>query len=105
VGVELVEEQRAVEVARGLHPIGELVAGDQLAGGIAGIRNQDGRKATSENFAAEIDGAKLITSIPFEQDGDRREEAKHIEQLFVRRVIREKVAEVDVTERRRGARE
>src|SRR5688572_32731359 len=38
-----------------------------------------------------------------EQDRDRREQPEHVEQLLVRGVVRQEVAEVDVAERRGDA--
>src|SRR5690606_12360833 len=45
VGIKLVEQERAVELPRGAHPGLELRADDGLAGGIAGVREQQRAEA------------------------------------------------------------
>src|SRR5690349_1175401 len=47
VRVELVDEQGAVELARGAHPALQLVAVDELAGGVAGVAEEQRGEAAA----------------------------------------------------------
>src|SRR5690606_25177389 len=95
VRVELVEQERAVELPRGVDPALELLAGDELARGVAGVREQQRREAAPEDLAPEVVGGEAVAALGVEQDRDARERLEDVEQLLVRRVVRDEVPEVD----------
>ena len=57
------------------------------------------------DLAAQIVGAEGVAALALEQDRDGGERLEDVEQLLVRGVVGQEVAEVDVPEARRGARE
>ena len=76
-----------------------------FARGIARVRREDRPEAAALDLAAQIVGGEGVALLAFEEDGDRREGLEDVEQLLVRRVVGEEVAEVDVPERGRGPRQ
>jgi hypothetical protein len=105
VRVELVEEQRAVELARRGDPGRELLAADQLAGRVARVREQERAEAAAEDLAPQVADGEGVAALALEQDRDGREQPEDVEQLLVGRVVGQEVAEVDLAERGGGARE
>ena len=105
VRVELVEQQRAVELARQRDPLRELVALHQLAGRVAGVRQQQRRQPAPLDLAAQIVDGEGIAALPLEQDGDGGEGLEDVEQLLVGGVVGQEVAQVDLAEAGRRARE
>src|SRR5690606_13230761 len=103
VGIKLVEQERAVELPRGAHPGLELRADDGLAGGIAGVREQQRAEAAPGDLAPELGEGKVVAALGVEQDRDGREAPEDLEELLVRGVVRQKVAEVDLADGRAGA--
>ena len=93
--IELVEEERAVELARDVHPALELLAGDELARGVARVREQERREAAPEDLAPQILGGEAVAALALEQDRDARERLEDVEQLFVGGVVGQEVPEVD----------
>ena len=96
VRVELVEHQRAVELARDRHPLRELVALHQLAGRVAGVRQQQRAEAAAVHLAPQIVDGERVAALALEQDRDRRERLEDVEQLFVGGVVGQEVPQVDV---------
>ena len=105
VRVELVDEQRAVELARDRDPARELVAADQLAGRVARVRQQQRRQAAAVDLAAQIVDGEGVAALALEQDRDGGERLEDVEQLLVGGVVGQEVAEVDVAEAGGRARE
>ncbi len=103
VRVELVEEEGAVELLGGADPGGQLLPADVLAGGVAGVRREDGGEAAALDLAAQVAHGEGVAALGLQQDGDGGEEAEDVEQLLVGGVVGEEVAEVDLPERRRRA--
>src|SRR5690606_15943927 len=99
----LVEQERAVELPRGAHPGLELRADDGLAGGIAGVREQQRAEAAPGDLAPELGEGKVVAALGVEQDRDGREAPEDLEELLVRGVVRQKGAEVDWADGRAGA--
>ena len=97
--VELVDEERALKLARGAHPPGQLFPLDQLAGRIAGIAQEERGESAPLDLLAKIVGREGVSALAFEEDGDGGERLEDVEQLLVRGVVGEEVAEVDVTQR------
>src|SRR5690606_18771537 len=53
VGVELVDDQRAAELACGRDPAAQILAGDQAAGRVAGVRQQDRPEPAADDRLAQ----------------------------------------------------
>src|SRR6267154_4347888 len=102
VRVELVEEQRAVELPREVDPARELLALHELARGVARVRQQQRRESAPVHLAPQILDGESIAALALEQDGDGREGLEDVEQLLVGGVVGQEVAEVDVAEAGRG---
>jgi hypothetical protein len=51
VRIELVEDQRAVELARDGDPSGKVFSADVFARRVARVRGEDRRKAAAQHFA------------------------------------------------------
>ena len=100
VRIELVEQQRAVELARDRDPARELVAANELAGRVARVRQQQRRQAAAVHLAAQVVGGERVAALALEQDRDRGERLEDVEQLLVGGVVGEEVPEVDVPEAR-----
>ena len=105
MAVELVDEQRALELARDAYPAEQLFALHELAGRVARVGEQQRGESTALHFAAQIVRGEGVSALSFQQDGDCRESAEDVEQLLVRGVVGEEVPEVDVPERCSRARE
>jgi len=86
-------------------PAGELFPLDQLAGRVARVGEQERGEAAAEDLATQVVDAERVAPLGLEEDRDGGERLEDVEQLLVRRVVRQEVAEVDVTEARRRARE
>jgi hypothetical protein len=95
VRVELVDDQRAVEVARDVDPRLQQLAPHELAGGVARVRQQQRRQSAPLHLAAQIVRRERVAALGLEQDRDRRERAEDLEQLLVRGVVGQEVPEVD----------
>ncbi|MDF2696799.1 MAG: hypothetical protein K0S65_5182 [Labilithrix sp.] len=105
VRVELVEEERAVEVAGDAHPAFELFSRHELAGRVARVREEKRRETTAQHLTAKVVRGEAVAALAFEQDRDAREGLEDVEQLLVRRVVGDEVAEVDAAEACGSARE
>ncbi len=103
VRVELVDQHRAVQLARDGDPLGQVVAADQLAGRVARVREQQRRQPAPHDLAAQLRRRERVAAVRLEQDRDRREQAEDVEQLLVRGVVGQEVAQVDLAQRRRRA--
>src|SRR5207248_1605497 len=79
VRVELVDEQCAVERARGVDPVREVVAEHEPTRGIARVRDEHRGQPAAEDLAPEVAGPELVAALAFEQDRYRREEAEDVE--------------------------
>jgi hypothetical protein len=105
VRVKLVEQQRAVEVARDADPAFELLTRDQLARRVARIREEESGEPAPLDLAPKVIGVERVAAISFEEDRDAGEGLEDVEQLFVRRVVGKEVPEIDRAEARCRARE
>jgi hypothetical protein len=79
VRVELVEQQRTVELARDFDPARQLGAADVLTRGVARVRQQQCGQAAAVHLAAQIVGGERVAAVALEQDGDRGERLEDIE--------------------------
>jgi hypothetical protein len=105
VRIELVEDERAVELARDRDPASQLLAADDLAGRVARVGHEHRGQPAAHHLAAQVGRREGVATLALEQDRNRREQAEDVEQLLVRGVVGQEVAEVDVAERRGRARE
>ena len=103
VRVELVEDQRALEPPADVDPARQLVARDQLAHGVAGVRHQQCSQPASQDLALQVGGGEAVARLPAEQDGDGGHQPEDLQQLLVGGVVGQEVPEVDVPERRHRA--
>src|SRR6266403_2974675 len=103
--VELVDQERALQLAGGAHPARELRALHQLAGRIAGIAQQQRREPASLDLLAQVVRSEGVSTLSFEEDGDGRERLEDVEQLLIGGVVGEEVPEVHVPERGGRARQ
>ena len=94
MGVELVDQERAAQLARYAHPALQLLTLDDLAGRIAGVGEQQGGEPPSGDLPAELVEAEVVAGLSLEEDGDRGEQLEDVEQLLVRGVVREEMADV-----------
>ena len=101
--IELVDEQRALQLAREAHPAGQFLVPDQLSGRVAGIGDEQRGEAAALHLAAQVLDREGVAALAFQQDGDGGERAKDVQQLLVRRVVGQEMAQVDVAQRGRGA--
>jgi len=103
VRVELVDQQRRVLLAGHGDPAGQIVTLDQLAGGVAGVRQQQRRQAPPVHLAPQILHREAVAAFALQQDGDGGERLEDVQQLLVGRVVGQEVAQVDVPQAGRGA--
>ena len=101
--IELVDEERALQLPRGGDPAAKLVALDELSGRVAGVGEEQRGEAASLDLAAQVLDGERVSSLTLEQDGNGGEGAEDVEQFFVRGVVGQEMAEVDVAERSGGA--
>src|SRR5882724_1970873 len=64
--VELVDEERALQLARGAHPPRQLFPLDQLAGRIAGIAQEERGESAPLDLLAKIVGREGVSALSFE---------------------------------------
>ena len=104
VRVELVEEQRAVELARDVAPSASSSSpATSLPVGLHGFDSSSADRPRPEDLAPQILGGEGVAALALEQDRDGGERLEDVEQLLVRGVVGQEVAEVDVAEAGRGA--
>ena len=63
--------------------------------GLHGFDSEQRREPAAEDLAAQIVGGERVAALALEQDRDRREQPEDVEQLLVRGVVGQEVAEVD----------
>lgn len=74
--IEFIQDQRALVVARHLHPAPQPVILHHLAGGIAGIAGQDRLQAPPLDLPFQVGQRRLVALVRVEQDGDGDEALK-----------------------------
>jgi len=67
--VELIDQERALQLAGGAHPARELLALHQLAGRIAGIAQQQRREPATLDLLAQVVRSEGVPALSFEEDG------------------------------------
>src|SRR5690242_16477353 len=83
-----------------MHPAIELLAGHELARGIARVREQERGEASTKDFAAKILRGEAVAAIALEEDRNAREGLEDVEELLVGRVVGQEVSEIDAPEAR-----
>jgi len=68
--IELVDQERALQLARRAHPARQLVALDQLARRVAGVAQEERGESAPLDLLAQIVDRESVSALPFEEDGD-----------------------------------